>query len=149
MNVHLPSEQVIQTRVFSKSTGQIPYIILNGSEVADSSLIIEHLTDVFELDSTEGLTHEQQGARQAFVAMMDEHFVWLGQLLTIFFILALQALFISSLKSIYAIILICRSVFLPRYVYKNEQFTKFLKFTPYKWVNASIRQIMKTSVSSY
>jgi len=64
--------KVVETRKFSKSTRQIPYIKINGEEIADSVFIIEYLIEKFKLDPLEGSTSEERGITRAFHRMADE-----------------------------------------------------------------------------
>ena len=66
----------METRTFSKTTKQLPYIVLNGEEVPDSNLIIEYLTTYFKLDPTDGLSDEQLGISRAIQRMVDEATCW-------------------------------------------------------------------------
>ncbi len=64
--------QAVETLSFSKASGQIPYLVHNGKEYIDSSLIIDYLTEHYRLDPTEGLSPEQQCVSRAVSRMMDE-----------------------------------------------------------------------------
>ena len=57
---------------FSRSTRQIPYIRLDGEEVADSLFIVDFLIQKFQLDPLEGGTEEQQAVTRAFTRMADD-----------------------------------------------------------------------------
>ena len=68
--------QVVETVQMSKSTKQIPYIVYNGTEYADSNLIIEFLTKEKNLTDTEALDAEQKAIARGLCAMMDDTFSW-------------------------------------------------------------------------
>ncbi len=61
---------------FSRSSRQIPYLVLDGQEYSDSSLIIDMLADRLGFDSREGLHPEQQAVARAFTKMLDESTAW-------------------------------------------------------------------------
>ena len=61
---------------FSKSTTQMPYIVYNNEEYAESNLIIKFLNRTFDLDATEGLSDEQQAVTRAFTKMAEESLSW-------------------------------------------------------------------------
>lgn len=68
--------EVVETRSVSRATQQVPYIFHKGKEITDSSLIIEYLEKEFEIDSSEGLTQEQQAISRAFNKMIDDSTLW-------------------------------------------------------------------------
>ncbi len=57
-------------------TKQFPYIVFNGEDYAESSLIINCLSSYFNIDETKGLTLEQQGIARAVQKMVEENFAW-------------------------------------------------------------------------
>ena len=61
---------------FSKATTQIPYIVYNNEEYAESNLIIDFLNETFNLDATEGLNDEQQAVTRAFTKLAEESLAW-------------------------------------------------------------------------
>ena len=61
---------------FSKATTQIPYIVYNNEEYAESNLIIDFLNETFNLDATEGLSDEQKAATRAFTKLAEESLAW-------------------------------------------------------------------------
>ncbi len=50
----------------------MPYVILDGVEHIDSTLILDFLTEHNHLDPTERLSPDQQGVSRAVCRMMDE-----------------------------------------------------------------------------
>ena len=61
---------------FSKATTQIPYVVYNSEEYAESNLIIDFLNETFNLDATEGLNDEQQAVTRAFTKLAEESLAW-------------------------------------------------------------------------
>lgn len=60
------------------SKGQTPWISLNGVEMCDSQLVMDHLTQHYQMDITLDihLTKEQRAVAKAFITMVDEHLIW-------------------------------------------------------------------------
>lgn len=56
--------------------GQLPFIELNGEEIADSAIIIKELTSRFEKDIDTSLTQEQRNIAHATISMIENHLVW-------------------------------------------------------------------------
>lgn len=56
--------------------GQLPFIELNGEEIADSAIIIKELTSKFEKDIDSNLTQEQRNIAHATISMIENHLVW-------------------------------------------------------------------------
>ncbi|CAB4056962.1 Failed axon connections [Lepeophtheirus salmonis] len=54
--------------------GLLPFIELNGEEIADSDIIIKALSKKFEKDLDEGLSQEQRNVQHAMLTMVDNHF---------------------------------------------------------------------------
>ena len=61
---------------FSKTTTQIPYVVYNNEEYAESNLIIDFLNETLNLDATEGLSDEQQAVTKAFTKLAEESLAW-------------------------------------------------------------------------
>ena len=61
---------------FSKATTQIPYVVYNNEEYAESNLIIDFLNETLNLDATEGLSGEQQAVTKAFTKLAEESLAW-------------------------------------------------------------------------
>lgn len=64
-----------KTKYRSKK-GLLPFIELNGEEIADSAIIIKELTQKFNQDIDAGLTQEQKNIAHATVSMIENHLVW-------------------------------------------------------------------------
>ena len=61
---------------FSKATTQIPYVVYNNEEYAESNLIIDFLNETLNLDATEGLSDEQQAITKSFTKLAEESLAW-------------------------------------------------------------------------
>ena len=61
---------------FSKATTQIPYVVYNNEEYAESNLIIDFLNETLNLNATEGLSDEQQAVTKAFTKLAEESLAW-------------------------------------------------------------------------
>lgn len=62
---------------FRSKKGQLPFIELNGEEIADSAIIIKELSAKFEKDLDAGLTQEQRNIAHATISMIENHLVWI------------------------------------------------------------------------
>jgi len=56
--------------------GMLPFIELNGEEIADSNTIIETLSKKFEKSMPAELTAEQKQVQHAMISMVENHFNW-------------------------------------------------------------------------
>lgn len=56
--------------------GQLPFVELNGEEIADSSIIIKELSSKYEKDLDSGLTNEQKNVSYAMTTMLENHLIW-------------------------------------------------------------------------
>jgi len=63
--------ECIYTKSFHPKTGQIPYIEINGEQYADSNLIIEMLTEKFNVTLDSSLTAEQKAVSHAVTSMVE------------------------------------------------------------------------------
>ncbi|XP_059608978.1 failed axon connections isoform X1 [Phlebotomus argentipes] len=72
----LKYENVDHKTKFRSKKGLLPFIELNGEEVADSAIIIKELTQKFNQDIDAGLTQEQKNIAHATVSMIENHLVW-------------------------------------------------------------------------
>lgn len=57
--------------------GQLPFIELNGEEIADSAIIIKELSTKFEKDLDASLSQEQRNISHAMISMIENHLVWI------------------------------------------------------------------------
>lgn len=62
---------------FRSKKGQLPFIELNGEEIADSAIIIRELSAKFEKDLNAGLTQDQRNIAHATISMLENHLVWI------------------------------------------------------------------------
>lgn len=56
--------------------GQLPFIELNGEEIADSAIILKELSQRFEKNVDSGLTNDQKNVSHAMISMIENHFAW-------------------------------------------------------------------------
>jgi len=61
---------------FRSKKGMLPFIELNGEEIADSNIIIEHLAAKFDKEMPAQMTPEQKNVQHAMVAMVENHLHW-------------------------------------------------------------------------
>jgi len=61
---------------FRSKKGMLPFIELNGDEIADSNIIIETLAAKFGKEMPAQLTPEQKNVQHAMVAMVENHLHW-------------------------------------------------------------------------
>lgn len=61
---------------YKSKKGQLPFIELNGKEVADSDIIIRELSQHFEKDLDAGLSADQKNVSHAFESMLNNHTSW-------------------------------------------------------------------------
>ena len=71
-------DYVVQEQVMPGSSPKkkIPYVIIDGQEMGDSTLIIEHLTRTRGVDPDNGLSDRERALDQAIWAMCDERLYW-------------------------------------------------------------------------
>ena len=68
----------IYTRKFSKHGHTIPYIEINGEQVADSGKIINTLKGYFNVNPDPGLTDEENAVAHAVTVMVEHHTAQVG-----------------------------------------------------------------------
>lgn len=56
--------------------GLLPFIELNGEEIADSNIVIETLAKKFEKEMPAELSQDQKNVQHAMIAMVENHFHW-------------------------------------------------------------------------
>jgi len=61
---------------FRSKKGLLPFIEINGEEIADSNAIIETLGKKFEKEMPAELTQEQKNVQHAMIAMVENHLHW-------------------------------------------------------------------------
>lgn len=62
---------------YRSKKGQLPFIELNGEEIADSAIIIKELSQRFGHDLDAGLTTEQRNMAHATISMIENHLAWI------------------------------------------------------------------------
>ncbi|XP_022231057.1 failed axon connections isoform X2 [Drosophila obscura] len=75
--VGLKYENVDHKMRFRSKKGQLPFIELNGEEIADSAIIIKELSSKYEKNLDSGLTAEQRNVSYATIAMLENHLIWI------------------------------------------------------------------------
>ncbi|KAL9904416.1 failed axon connections isoform X2 [Glossina fuscipes] len=73
----LKYENVDHKMRFRSKKGQLPFIELNGEEIADSAIIIKELSAKYNKDLDAGLTSEQRNVSYAMIAMLENHLIWI------------------------------------------------------------------------
>lgn len=71
------SQNVDHKMRFRSKKGQLPFIELNGEEIADSAIIIKELSAKYEKNLDAGLTAEQRNVSYATIAMLENHLIWI------------------------------------------------------------------------
>jgi len=70
-------ENVDHKMKFRSSKGQLPFVELNGAEIADSAVIIKEVGAHFGSDMDAHLTSEQRNMAHAMITMLENHFHWI------------------------------------------------------------------------
>merc|ERR1712029_678109 len=61
---------------FRSKKGMLPFIEMNGEEIADSNIIIETLSKKFDKEMPAELTQDQKNVQHAMIAMVENHLHW-------------------------------------------------------------------------
>merc|ERR1711988_1237297 len=61
---------------FRSKKGLLPFIELNGEEIADSNIVIETLSKKFDKSMPAQLSQDQKNVQHAMVAMVENHLHW-------------------------------------------------------------------------
>ncbi|CAH0703618.1 unnamed protein product [Spodoptera exigua] len=69
-------ENVDHKAKFRSKKGQLPFVELNGEEIADSAFIIKELSEKFNKDLDASLTPEQRVVSHAMISMIENHLSW-------------------------------------------------------------------------
>ncbi|XP_066597780.1 failed axon connections isoform X2 [Prorops nasuta] len=69
-------ENVDHKMKFRSKKGQLPFVELNGEEIADSTIILRELSQKFNKNLDAGLTPEQRSISHAMISMIENHLVW-------------------------------------------------------------------------
>ncbi|CAB3225878.1 unnamed protein product [Arctia plantaginis] len=69
-------ENVDHKAKFRSKKGQLPFVELNGEEIADSAFIIKELSEKYNKDLDAALTPEQKVVSHAMICMIENHLSW-------------------------------------------------------------------------
>jgi len=69
-------ENVDHKMKFRSAKGQLPFVELNGEEIADSAVIIKEVGRNFNTDLDSHLSSEQRNLAHASITMLENHFHW-------------------------------------------------------------------------
>lgn len=72
----LKYENVDHKMKYKSKKGQLPFIELNGDEIADSSFIIKELSQRFDKDLDANLDNSQKNISHAMISMIENHLIW-------------------------------------------------------------------------
>lgn len=61
---------------YKSKKGQLPFVEVNGEEIADSAIIIKQLGEKYNTDLDAGLTAEQKLIAHSNMSMIENHFAW-------------------------------------------------------------------------
>lgn len=61
---------------YKSKKGQLPFIEINGEEIADSSFIIKELSKRFDKDLDAPLNSSQKNISHAMILMIENHLLW-------------------------------------------------------------------------
>ncbi|XP_059055348.1 failed axon connections [Achroia grisella] len=69
-------ENVDHKAKFRSKKGQLPFVELNGEEIADSAFVIKELSEKYNKDLDAALTPEQRVVAHAMISMIENHLSW-------------------------------------------------------------------------
>lgn len=72
----LKYENVDHKMKYKSKKGQLPFVEVNGDEIADSAIIIKQLGEKYNTDLDAGLTPEQKLIAHSNMSMIENHFAW-------------------------------------------------------------------------
>ncbi|XP_023228415.1 failed axon connections-like [Centruroides sculpturatus] len=72
----LKYENVDHKMRFKSKKGQLPFVEINGREIADSDIIIKELAKMYDKDLNQDLTPDQRNISHAFISMLNNHTSW-------------------------------------------------------------------------
>merc|ERR1719516_109144 len=61
---------------FRSRKGMLPFVEINGDEIADSNMIIETLAKKFDKEMPAQLSQDQKNVQHAMIAMVENHLHW-------------------------------------------------------------------------
>ncbi|XP_053214266.1 failed axon connections-like [Panonychus citri] len=74
---NIPYENVDHKMRYKSSKGDMPFVELNGREIAETDAIIEELSKEFKIDLNSDLTGEQKVIAHALESMLENHTAWI------------------------------------------------------------------------
>jgi len=72
----LKYENVDHKMKYKSKKGQLPFIEINGEEIADSAIIIRELDQRYNVNLDACLSAEQRNVAHANISMIENHFAW-------------------------------------------------------------------------
>lgn len=72
----LKYENVDHKMKYRSKKGQLPFVELNGEEIADSTIIIKELSQKFDKDLDASLDNNQKNMSHAMISMIENHLLW-------------------------------------------------------------------------
>jgi len=72
----LKYENVDHKMKYKSKKGQLPFVEVNGEEIADSAIIIKQLGEKYNTDLDAGLSPEQKLIAHSNISMIENHFAW-------------------------------------------------------------------------
>lgn len=72
----LPTQNVDHKLKLRSKKGQLPFVEVNGEEIADSAIIVKELAHRYEKDLDSALTLEQRLISHAMISMLENHLIW-------------------------------------------------------------------------
>lgn len=72
----LKYENIDHKMKYRSKKGQLPFVELNGEEIADSSVIIKDLSQRFNKDLDASLDNSQKNVSHAMISMIENHLFW-------------------------------------------------------------------------
>ena len=61
---------------YRSGKGQLPFVEVNGAEIADSAVIVKELGAIFNTDMDAHLTTEQRNAAHNTIIMLENRYHW-------------------------------------------------------------------------
>lgn len=74
---NIPYENVDHKMRYKSSKGDMPFVELNGREIAETDVIVEELSKEFKVDLNSDLTAEQKVIAHALESMLENHTAWI------------------------------------------------------------------------
>uniref|UniRef100_T1JRY4 GST N-terminal domain-containing protein n=1 Tax=Tetranychus urticae TaxID=32264 RepID=T1JRY4_TETUR len=74
---NIPYENVDHKMRYKSSKGDMPFVELNGREIAETDVIVEELSKEFKVDLNSDLTADQKVIAHALESMLENHTAWI------------------------------------------------------------------------